>query len=117
MTFLTPRQLADQIVSEVAAAFGVSIAQLFSLIRARQRTVARVRMIAQWMLRNVTTMGLGEIGDYFGRDHSTVCHAVRVVNTQLRSDELLRQRVETIARKVGVEVKMPLLAPVVRAAS
>lgn len=110
MTFLTPRELSDRIVAEVAQFFGVSLEQLFSAVRARQRTIVRTRAVAMWLMRAATTMSLVEIGRYFSRDHTTVSHAVQIVNDQLRSDELLRRRIQGIAEGVGVAVAMPNLA-------
>lgn len=43
------------------------------------------RHVAMWAMRKFTPMTTVEIGDEFGgRDHSTVCHALQVVERELR---------------------------------
>jgi hypothetical protein len=46
----------------------------------RPRAVARPRQIAMYLARELTPMSLPEIGRRFGgRDHTTVMHAIRVI--------------------------------------
>lgn len=118
MTYLTPAVVRNRIISATAEMFGVTIVQLFHPARRRERTVARTRMVIQWILRHGTSMSYSEIGRVFDQpDHTTAFSAVRTVNNQLRTDELLRRRVEMIAGSAGVTVTLPLLAPVVAAAA
>ena len=46
----------------------------------RSRNVAQARMLAMWLARKYTKAALSEIGDYFGRSHSTVVSAEKRVN-------------------------------------
>lgn len=43
--------------------------------RDRQKTVARARAVAMYLVRDICEMSYPEIGDYFERDHSTIINA------------------------------------------
>ena len=65
--------------------YKIKVAELFS--KKRTRTIARPRQVAMWLCREVTSHSYPEIGDAFGgRDHTTVIHAVRTIES-LRSKE------------------------------
>jgi chromosomal replication initiator protein len=56
----------------------------------RSRGVLLPRQIGMYLARQLTSLSLGQIGDYFGgRDHSTVLHACRKVENALRRDAAL----------------------------
>lgn len=86
--FITPAGVADAFVSAIACTFGVTVNMIHS--RNGHRTVRRARMVAMWVIRKATAMSTNEIGDYFGRDHSTVIHALRVVDKALAEDQALK---------------------------
>ena len=66
---------ADEIVAKVAAFYGISN----KLIRgkSRQKEFVKARWIAMYFIRQQTDFTLNTIGDMFGRDHTTVIHALR----------------------------------------
>ena len=75
----------DNIQKTVGDYYKVKVAELFS--KKRTRTIARPRQVAMWLCREVTSHSYPEIGDAFGgRDHTTVIHAVRTIES-LRSRE------------------------------
>ena len=75
----------DNIQRTVGDYYKIKVAELFS--RKRTRTIARPRQVAMWLCREVTSHSYPEIGDAFGgRDHTTVIHAVRTIES-LRSRE------------------------------
>jgi chromosomal replication initiator protein len=50
-----------------------------------------------WLARRHTRHSLEEIGGYLGgRDHTTVMHAIRTVDTKQRADDRLRADVERL---------------------
>ena len=52
-----------------------------------------------WLARRHTRYSLEEIGGYFGgRDHTTVMHAVRQINTKREHDPTIANDVERIER-------------------
>ncbi|CAM3388741.1 chromosomal replication initiator protein DnaA [Deinococcus deserti] len=70
----------------------------------RVREVVVPRQVAQYLIRDLTDHSLPEIGQFFGRDHSTVMHAISKVTEQLGKDSELTAAVETLRRKMkGLE--------------
>lgn len=70
----------------------------------RVREVVVPRQVAMYLVRELTSHSLPEIGQFFGRDHSTVMHAVSKVTEQLGKDEELTAALDTLRRQIkGVE--------------
>ncbi|MDD2743275.1 MAG: chromosomal replication initiator protein DnaA [Rhodocyclaceae bacterium] len=78
----------DNIQKTVADYYKIKVAELFS--KKRTRAIARPRQVAMWLCREVTTHSYPEIGDAFGgRDHTTVIHAVKTIDSlRLKENEL-----------------------------
>ena len=78
----------DNIQKTVADYYKMKVAELFS--KKRTRAIARPRQVAMWLCREVTSHSFPEIGDAFGgRDHTTVIHAVKTIDTlRLKESEL-----------------------------
>lgn len=75
----------DNIQKTVGDYYKIKVADLFS--KKRTRGIVRPRQVAMWLCREVTSHSYPEIGDAFGgRDHTTVIHAVRTIES-LRSRE------------------------------
>jgi len=82
----------EEIQQRVAAAFGISRAELVGSSRAA--TPLRARQIAILLTREATDLSLPQIGRlYGGRDHSTVLNSLRRVEAGLSSDAELADRV------------------------
>ena len=78
----------DNIQKTVADYYKIKVAEFFS--KKRTRAIARPRQVAMWLCREVTTHSFPEIGDAFGgRDHTTVIHAVKTIDSlRLKENEL-----------------------------
>ncbi len=78
----------DNIQKTVADYYKIKVADLFS--KKRTRAIARPRQLAMWLCREVTSHSFPEIGDAFGgRDHTTVIHAVKTIDSlRLKDNEL-----------------------------
>lgn len=69
--------------------------------KTRKREIVRARQIAMYLSKKNTQQSLKTIGLHFGgRDHSTVIHAISVVEDRMDSDDQYRRMVEAIARKL-----------------
>ncbi len=79
--------IAD-IKQRVANEFGLRVEDLDS--RRRLASLAHPRQVAMFLARRHTSSSLQDIGAAFGRDHSTVLHALRTVEAKLNSDAILR---------------------------
>jgi chromosomal replication initiator protein len=79
----------DDVMRVVTAQFGVKATDLQS--RRRTNAIAHPRQIGMYLARRITRHSLEEIGGFFGgRDHTTVLHAVRKVEGDLKRDERFR---------------------------
>ncbi len=84
----------DDIQRTVAKAFGVRVSDLRS--NRKLRTLTAPRQVAMYLSRRLTSSSFPHIGDQFGKDHSTVIHAVRKIERQLDEDPDFRIRIEQI---------------------
>ena len=50
----------------------------------KNKGTAEARQVAMYLIRHMTNMSFPEIGREFGRDHSTVIHAIKKVETSLK---------------------------------
>lgn len=66
----------------------------------RVREVVVPRQVAQYLIRDLTDHSLPEIGQFFGRDHSTVMHAISKVTEQIGKDPELTETVGLLKRKM-----------------
>lgn len=65
----------------------------------RSRDVVRPRQIAMFLAKALTSRSLPEIGRRFGgRDHTTVLHSVRKVESMIKDDVELGQEIELLKR-------------------
>jgi chromosomal replication initiator protein len=86
--FDSPSVHLRDIERAVCDQFNVKPQQLKSPGRARQ--MAQLRMLAMWLARRHTKAALSEIGDYFGRSHSTVISAEKRVNEWVDGKSVVR---------------------------
>lgn len=85
----------DNIQKTVADYFKMKVADLFSKKRTRQ--IARPRQIAMWLAKNLTSQSYPSIGEAFGgRDHTTVLHAVRTIESLRTKDNELNHDVHVL---------------------
>lgn len=81
-----------QIIDAVAEYYGTSRDHLLG--RSRKQPLAHQRQIAMFLCRELTTLSTVAVGVAFGRDHTTVMHAIRKFSLPLRThrdDEELEQ--------------------------
>lgn len=75
----------------VAWRFRVTPAALMS--RRRDRAFVRPRQVAMWLATRVAHAPQADVGRYFGRDHTTVMHAVKRVDRLMASDATFAENV------------------------
>jgi chromosomal replication initiator protein len=93
------RVTVDQIQKAVAEHYGLKQADMISERRAR--AVARPRQAAMWIAKQITTRSLPDIGRRFGgRDHTTVLHAVRRIESLKAEDATLARDLDVLLRKL-----------------
>jgi len=85
----------DKIFEAVAFDGGVTVAELFG--QNRSNKIALPRQMAMYLLRELNETSLPQIGELLGgRDHTTVMHAIRKIDT----DEKLKHRVKKIEERL-----------------
>lgn len=68
--------------------------------RKRPHAIAFPRQIAMYLSRVKTSGSLPFIGSAFGRNHATVLHAYRHIETCLKTDIKLRREIDTLSHKI-----------------
>jgi chromosomal replication initiator protein len=82
----------DAIQKKVAEHFDIRLADMTS--RRRPQNVAFPRQVAMYLSRTLTDQSLVDIGESFGgRDHGTVMHACKLIESKMGKDQRLRQSV------------------------
>ncbi len=86
------------ITSAVARHLGVKSSEMRS--GSRRQNIVRARSLAMWLSRQLTDSSLSHIGDAFGgRDHSTVLHAIRKMESSFDDDADLRRAADHITER------------------
>lgn len=62
----------------------------------RAREIALPRQVAMYLIRDLTTHSLPEIGQFFGRDHSTVLYATQQIAKKILKDAQLAEHILAI---------------------
>lgn len=95
----TKRVRIEDIQKIVARQFNVSKNDLLS--NRRTRVIVRPRQIAMYLAKVMTPRSLPEIGRRFGgRDHTTVLHAVRKIESLTSDDQKLEHEIELLKRLI-----------------
>ena len=85
----------ENIQKTVADYFKIKVADLYSKKRTRQ--IARPRQVAMWLAKQLTSQSYPSIGEAFGgRDHTTVLHAVRTIESLRSKDNELNHDVHVL---------------------
>ena len=74
------------------------------ILRGSQRTknVAEARQIAMYLIRKLTNLSLPDIGMEFAKDHTTVLHSIRKVESDLRKgDTSLQNNIRDITANIN----------------
>ncbi len=79
------------ITSSVAEFFGVNPNTLKG--KQRKREILVPRQISMYLMRDLTTLSLEEIGSFFGRDHSTVLNAIKRINSMMGNDAFFKRKI------------------------
>jgi chromosomal replication initiator protein len=107
---LSPRRTKvepDEVVSQVADAFGVTVQNLVG--PDRRQEVVFPRQIAMYLLRVEANYSLPKIGEALGgRDHTTVMYAVQKVTDLLERDDKLRHQVIEIREQIYGQSKLSI---------
>ena len=94
--------IAD-ILNAVTKRFNIRLADLQS--KKRTRSVSFPRQVCMFLARTLTRHSLEEIGGYFGgRDHTTVLHANRTIESLRAGDPHLQATLDRLAEDIRADV-------------
>ncbi len=88
----------DAIARAVCEQFAVRPTELRS--RRRTQNVAVPRQLAMYLCRRMTTASYPQIGELFGRDHSTVMHATEATERRRKTDAAFHATVQQLERRI-----------------
>jgi len=90
----------ENIQKVVAAHYQLRVTDLLS--KRRTRNIARPRQMAMFLAKSLTQHSLPQIGEAFGgRDHTTVLHACRKIESLCESDARLREDQAKLLRELA----------------
>lgn len=89
----------DLIQRKVAEYFDVRPADMTS--KRRTRSIAYPRHVAIYLSRELTSLSLPELGDYFGgRDHTTILHAYEKIKKDIKKDQKAKSLVDKLLSEI-----------------
>lgn len=90
------------IISCVSKETGVPVYLIMRSTRGNKQTI-KARFIAQYLVRKIMSKASQtQIAGWFGRDHSTMSHAMQVIEHRIASDDLTAlfvDRIEAVCRQ------------------
>lgn len=90
----------EKIKKKVCKHFNIKIADIES--SKRNRNFSFPRQIAMYLCREMTQLSLPKIGEYFGgRDHTTVLHAYDKISSELKTNDSLKEIVNTLKKEIS----------------
>jgi chromosomal replication initiator protein len=95
----TMRPSVERILEVTAAAFVAPLRALGGRDRAPELVLPR--HVAMYLARKLLQRPFGELGQLFGREHTTVLHAWRGITTRLEKDQQLAGVVERIEQRLA----------------
>lgn len=95
-----PKKINTEAIQKIVAEhFNLRISDLKS--KKRQRNISVPRQIAFYLTREFTGASFPEIGEKFGgKDHTTVMHGVKKIETELSKDMDLKAHIESLKRNI-----------------
>ncbi|PAT36797.1 chromosomal replication initiator protein DnaA [Vandammella animalimorsus] len=89
------RQISvENIQKTVADFYKIKVTDMLS--KKRPASIAKPRQIAMYLAKELTQKSLPEIGEMFGRDHTTVLHAVNKVRLERQQQTELNQQLHVL---------------------
>ncbi|MCQ2451151.1 MAG: chromosomal replication initiator protein DnaA [Clostridia bacterium] len=91
----------DKIILEVARTYNVSESAILS--NRKTASLVLARQVAMYIARETTSMSYNQIGESFGKDHTTVLYNVRKIEDFLKDKPREREMVEDIIKNLKSE--------------
>ena len=89
----------ETIISETSRYYGIDEEALQS--RQRSKNTAIARHVSMYLIRNLTSMSLEDIGQIFEKNHSTVLYSIRKVEDLIKTDPEMAAAVRDITSNLN----------------
>jgi chromosomal replication initiator protein len=103
------RRSVTDVIYVVGEHYGVSPSEILG--RGRLKTVAEARCVAYALCRDVTRASTTEIGDVFGRDHTTVLSGVVDLVTRAKRDDSLARSIAVCRARALATIEARRMVP------
>ncbi len=88
----------ESIINEVAKTYNVSVSDILS--NRRTASLVLARQVAMYIARETTDLSFKQIGESFGKDHTTVLYNVNKIETFLKDKPYQKELVEDIIKNL-----------------
>lgn len=93
----------DSILDKISDTYHLSRQDLIG--NRRTHEISYARQLAMYLCRELTNMSLPKIGHQFGgRDHTTVIHAIKKIEQEMKKDPLIKANVQNMMKDMRGEV-------------
>ena len=90
----------ERVITEVARTMSVTADDIRS--NKRSANISSARQVAIYVLRNVTSLSMEDIGEEFGgRDHSTVVYALQKISKRMETDTSFNGMIKDIIKNIS----------------
>lgn len=93
----------EKIISEVAKTYNVTDEEILSERRTKSLVIAR--QVAMYISRKMTDLSFKQIGESFGKDHTTVLHNVEKIEEFLKDKPYQKELVEDIIKNLKSNIQ------------
>lgn len=107
-------KVTKDIIRAVAKAYGVMRMDILSTQRTRGgadyrvgRNVIMPRQVAMYLSKTITNYSYLELGRQYGKDHTTILHAVRKITAMMEADPDFRAKVEELRAALNTGIALP----------
>ena len=90
---ISPKQLVDK----VAKYYNLNSKDLYGTSRVKD--IKSARQVAMFLMKDQLGLSTVKIGNEFKKDHTTVMHGIKVIETSLKTDFTLRQQISDLREK------------------
>lgn len=94
ITYTEPQINLYEILEEVSHYFKIKMADLLS--QTRQQKIVLPRQVAMYLSKKLTQNSLQEIGTFFGRDHTTILHAIDKIEIIRKKNSAINSALDDI---------------------
>jgi chromosomal replication initiator protein len=91
----------QDIINRVCTAFSVTEEEIIG--QSRRKNIVEARQVVAYLSRKVLDMSLSSVGLHLGgRDHTTIMHAQRKIESLIKKDKKFKRRVDIVYNELNL---------------